>query len=117
MSKGKYKPRPDIVVRCGDVGAGNFITDPLVVVEVLSPSTMDDAKDEMKDRGRKLEFYRTLQTLQHIVLVYQDAMRVEHYDRTESGWELDTLSTPDAVLDLTCIAFEISLKEIYADAL
>ena len=35
------KMRPDVVVRCGPAGGGTFITDPLVVVEVLSPSTMD----------------------------------------------------------------------------
>ncbi|MBT9291047.1 Uma2 family endonuclease [Prosthecodimorpha staleyi] len=42
--------RPDIVVRCGPRGDRTWITDPVVVVEVLSPSTMD------VDRGRKLWF-------------------------------------------------------------
>jgi Uma2 family endonuclease len=46
------KPRPDIVVRCGLSGRRNLITDPLVIVEVLSPTTMDI------DRGGKLRFTR-----------------------------------------------------------
>ena len=71
------KPKPDIMVRCGRIGAGNYATDPLIVVEVLSPSTMD------VDRGDKLRFYKALPTLRHIALVYQDQMRVEHYRKTD----------------------------------
>jgi hypothetical protein len=40
--------------------------------EVLSLSTME------RDRGRKLQFYKDLPTVQHIVLAYADQMRVEH---------------------------------------
>ncbi len=40
-SRGINKPRPDIVVRCGSVSTQNYVTDPLIVVEVLSPSTID----------------------------------------------------------------------------
>ena len=41
LPSGTNRARPDVVVRCGRLGTRNFITDPLVVVEVLSPSTMD----------------------------------------------------------------------------
>src|SRR5271168_2847116 len=64
--KGYNKFKPDVVVRCGPPGAGVYITDPVVIVEVLSPSTMDN------DRGPKLKFYKSLPTLQHIVLIYSD---------------------------------------------
>ena len=50
-SRGQDKPCPDILVRCGASGRRNYITDPLVVVEGLSPSTID------VDRGDKLRFY------------------------------------------------------------
>ena len=82
---GSGKPRPDVVVRCGPAGNATFITDPLLLVEVLSPSSMDI------DRGRKLEFYKSLPTLRHVALIYQDQMRIEHYHRGETGWELDVL--------------------------
>jgi Uma2 family endonuclease len=52
-STGRDKFRPDVVVRCGPSGNNTFITDAIVVVEVLSPSTID------RDRGPKLEFSRT----------------------------------------------------------
>jgi Uma2 family endonuclease len=101
------KPRPDVVVRCGPSGGRNFITDPLVVIEVLSPSGMD------LDRGEKLRFYKGLPTLRHIVLVYQDQMRVEHYRKTDAGWTPETLTQPADVLDFEAVGFAIDLEKIY----
>jgi Uma2 family endonuclease len=105
--RGIDRPRPDVLVRCGRLGMRNFVTDPLVVVEVLSPSTMD------VDRGDKLRFYKALPTLRHIVLVYQDQMRVEHYRKTDIGWELESLTQPDDHLQLEAVAFESSFERIY----
>jgi Uma2 family endonuclease len=108
-STGRDKFRPDIVVRCGPPSNNTFITDPVVVVEVLSPSTMD------RDRGRKLQFYKELPTMQHIVLAYADQMRVEHYFRTENGWELKVLPTPEHMLDLEAVEFSMDLDTVYFD--
>ncbi|MFM9939418.1 MAG: Uma2 family endonuclease [Hyphomicrobiaceae bacterium] len=104
------KTRPDVVVRCGKSSSRNFITDPLVVVEVLSPSTID------VDRGPKLDFYKSLPTLRHIALIYQDQMRVEHYRRTEQGFELDVLKDPTQELHFEAIEFRIALTRIYFGA-
>jgi Uma2 family endonuclease len=106
---GLTRVRPDIVVRCGSVvGDRNYITDPLVVVEVLSPSTMD------RDRGPKLHFYQTrVPTLVHIVLVYQDQMRIEHYRRTDTGWRIEVLTRPEDVLQFEAVAFGCDLSAIY----
>ena len=60
LPNGTYRMRPDVVVRCGRLGTRNFITDPLVVVEVLSLSTID------VDRGDKLHFYKAQPTLRHL---------------------------------------------------
>jgi Uma2 family endonuclease len=108
-STGRDKFRPDIVVRCGPTSNNTFITDPVGVVEVLSPSTID------RDRGRKLEFYKALPTMQHIVLAYADQMRVEHYSRGEKGWELNVLPTPEHVLDLDAVEFSMDLEAVYFD--
>lgn len=101
------KPRPDIVVRCGPSGGRNFITDPLVVTEILSPSPTD------LDRGEKLRFYKGLPTLRHIALVYQDQMRLEHYRKTDAGWVSETLTGPDDVLSFEAVGFEIDLAHVY----
>jgi Uma2 family endonuclease len=107
LPNGTNRARPDVVVRCGRLGTRNYITDPLVVVEVLSPSTMD------VDRGEKLQFYKAQPTLRHIALVYQDQMRVEHYRRTDLGWELETLTHADDFLDVEAVAFRIALDRVY----
>ena len=104
---GTNRTRPDVVVRCGRSGGRNFITDPLVVVEVLSRSTID------VDRCEKLRFYKAQPTLRHIVLVYQEQMRVEHYRRTDEGWPLEVLTDPDDLLTFEAVRFSISLQQIY----
>jgi Uma2 family endonuclease len=103
------KPRPDIVVRCGAVGSKTYITDPLVVVEVLSPSTID------VDRGPKLDFYKSLPTIRHIAFVYQDQTRVEHYRRAEQGFELEVLTRPEDIVHFEAVEFRIALARIYFD--
>jgi Uma2 family endonuclease len=108
-SRGKDKTKPDIVVRCGPRQNQTDLTDPLVVVETLSPSTMD------YERGGKLKFYKSLPTLRHIALVYQDQMRVEHYHRTDEGWRLEVLTAPDDVLRFDAVGFEIDVDRVYFD--
>ncbi|KPL53871.1 Uma2 family endonuclease [Prosthecomicrobium hirschii] len=101
--------RPDIVVRCGPRGDRTWITDPVVVVEVLSPSTMD------VDRGRKLWFYKSLASVSHILLIYTDQMRVEHYRRTDGDWSMEVLTRPGDDLVLDAVAYRIDLGRIYFD--
>jgi Uma2 family endonuclease len=105
--RGIDKTRPDVVVRRGPDTARTFITDPLVIVEVLSPSTID------YDRGPKLDFYKSLPTVRHIMLVYQDQTRVEHYRRGEQGFELEVLKTGADTLHLEAVDFKIELDRIY----
>ncbi len=100
---------PDIVVRCGPRRDRDFVTDPLAVVEVLSRSTMH------QDRGVKFDFYRSLPSLQHIVLVYQDQMRVEHFRRGASAWVVEVLSSPWQRLDLDAVGFSVALDTVYFD--
>ena len=104
------KPRPDLMVRCGALVKQSFVTDPLVIIEVLSPSTMD------VDRGEKLSFYKRLPTLAHVALVYQDQMRVEHYNRVDTGWELDILTATRQALVLEASGCSILLDDIYFGA-
>lgn len=104
---------PDVSVVCGEPEfAGeeaDMLINPMVLVEVLSPSTED------KDRGIKFIFYRQIPTLTDYVMVSQDEPRVEHYARQEDGrWLLTDLRGPDAVLRLPSIGCELPLSEVYA---
>ena len=96
-------------MRCGRLSTRNFITDPLIVVEVLSPSTID------VDRGRKLRFYKNMPTAMHIALAYADQMRIEHYRRVPKGWQLDVLTSPQDELLFDAVDFGIELRQIYFD--
>jgi Uma2 family endonuclease len=108
-STARDKYRPDLLVRCGARENRTYVTDPIVIVEVLSPSTID------RDRGTKLPFYKALPSVAHIVLAYSDQMRVEHYSRTADGWRLDVLTLPEESLVLDAVEFAIELRQIYFD--
>ena len=99
---------PDITVRCGERVARSWVMDPVIVVEVLSPSTMD------YDRGRKLDFYKSLPSLADIVLIYQDEVRVEHYSRGNEGWLMKPLNALTDLLTLTSLPSSNNLDGIYA---
>ncbi|TAN52043.1 MAG: Uma2 family endonuclease [Methylococcaceae bacterium] len=102
---------PDIVVACGDIQLEDqhhdTLLNPMVIIEVLSPST------EQYDRGEKFAHYRRLPSLQEYVLVTQEHMRVEHYLRDGERWILTEWNGADAVLNLTTIDCRLSLREIY----
>jgi Uma2 family endonuclease len=62
--------------------ASATVTNPTLIVEVLSPST------EEYDRGDKWQHYQLIPSLQEYVLVSQSQPRVERYRRLDSGgWE------------------------------
>jgi Uma2 family endonuclease len=103
------RTKPDVVVRCGEHTGKTYITDPIIVVEVLSPTTMDI------DRGANLEFYQSLPSLSHIAFAYQEQRRVEHYRRTEAGWDLEVLNKPDHILRFDAVGFSIGLEHVYFD--
>ena len=100
---------PDVTVRCGERVGRNWIDDPVIVVEVLSPSTMDF------DRGAKLDFYKTFPTMRDIILVYQDQVRIEHYLREGEGWMMRPLTSLADPLALDGLPVSIGLADIYAD--
>ena len=72
---------PDAYVRCGPPPPADqrYASDPLVIVEVLSPSTM------WFDRGEKLHRYFKFSSLQHIIILYQDVYRAEMWTRPSDG--------------------------------
>lgn len=103
---------PDALVLCGPFDNRIRTTDrPLIVFEVLSPSTMDF------DRTGKAPLYRRMPSLQQLVFVYQDSTRVESWLRRDEGWtaEPDLLLEPERSLALPSIAGSLSLIDIYAD--
>ena len=72
---------PDALVRCGPPLPGDAIeaTDPVVVVEVVSPSSRGI------DRGVKLAGYFSLPSVRHYLIVDTDKRVVIHHRRDEAG--------------------------------
>ncbi len=104
---------PDVSVVCGEPDIVkndglDTLLNPLVIFEVLSPSTA------ASDRGEKFAMYREVESLQEYVLVEQHTMRVEHYARQEGGkWLLTDYQGADAVVNLPSIGAVLSLRDVY----
>lgn len=77
ISASKAYTYADCSVICGEPEFSgdrqDNVLNPVLVVEVLSPSTEGD------DRGKKFELYRTIGSLREYLLVHQDRCRAEHY--------------------------------------
>jgi Uma2 family endonuclease len=100
---------PDLSVTCSPIeGRDDIVADPVLVVEVLSPST------EYVDRGRKKFDYFATESIRQYALVEQEDRLVDLYTRTEAGW-VNEIVTGDAVLKLSAIGVEPALDAIYED--
>ena len=107
---------PDVSVVCGkleldpDDARGHTVTNPKLVVEVLSPSTED------YDRGEKLAHEKRIEGLDEILLVAHDERRVEHWHRTERGWTLDVVHEGGA-LQIRTVQCTLAVADVFRDPL
>ena len=102
---------PDVTVACPPLtfaeDDANALTNPVVIVEVLSPST------EANDRGVKWNHYQHVRSLRDYVLVAQDRMRVEHYSRLDDGSWRYLVAENESALSLSSIECQLNLDEVY----
>jgi Uma2 family endonuclease len=105
---------PDVTVVCGRLEHApddpDSITNPVVIVEILSDAT------EAEDRGEKFAHYRRLASLREYVLVSQRARRLEVYRRRDDRWLLDEAGGGEP-LRLESIDVVLSVDEVYRDPL
>ncbi|HHJ38996.1 MAG: hypothetical protein AXA67_10970 [Methylothermaceae bacteria B42] len=101
---------PDVVVSCETAEPKDvFLTEPVLVIEVLSPST------ENTDRREKLLNYQKLPGLKEYVLVSPDAIQVEIYRRSgDLLGEVEIAGPEDASVWLSSMEARLPLGEIYA---
>lgn len=106
---------PDVMVTCEprllELDAQVQVVDsPVLIVEVLSPST------EGIDRREKLRAYRTQPGLKEYALVGQDACRVElHRRRGDIGWDIITFEPGDMV-ELASVELALPIAEVYFES-
>ena len=105
---------PDLSVVCGRRESApddaDAITNPVVLVEVLSDST------ELSDRGDKWRHYQQLPSLMEYVLVSQHEPRIELFRRDGSHWQYETVG-PGGTLVLASLDARLSVDDIYRDPL
>lgn len=101
---------PDLLVECERQPEleAQFSERPILVVEVLSPST------ERRDRTEKRFAYQTLPSLREYVLIAQQGRQVSVYRRRTDadGWDLESMSGTDR-LWLASVELSVMLDELY----
>ena len=103
---------PDVVAGCAPLefedASLDILLNPVVLMEVLSPTTEKD------DRSWKFAHYRRLATLTDYVMLSQYQPFVEHYTRqADDKWVLTELRGLEAVLHLPSIGCVLPLSVIY----
>jgi Uma2 family endonuclease len=112
VGNGEHYVYPDVVVTCGQERFEDeeldTLLNPLLIVEVLSPST------EAYDRGEKFRLYQTIESLQEYVLVSQQSQRIEVYRKQPDGfWLYQSWPSSEFPVRLTSIDCTLDLDEVY----
>jgi Uma2 family endonuclease len=103
---------PDIVVTCGNADFVSpdppSLVNPLIIMEVLSPST------EARDRGEKFLQYQTISSLREYILVSQWPRRFESFLKQDDGtWAYRAYSVGQPFLEVVSLASSISAEDVY----
>lgn len=104
---------PDVIVACEPFEFADdqrdTLTNPVVLIEVLSESTQD------YDRGGKFAHYRTLPSLREYLLFEQSRVHAEHFVRQADPhrWLLTETDRVTDTLRLDAIGAELRLAEVY----
>jgi Uma2 family endonuclease len=105
---------PDLSIVCGerqfDDEQRDTLTNPRLIVEVLSPST------ERHDRGWKFKNYQLITSFEEYVLISQDEPRIERFLRQgDVGWLMTAVAGLDKTVRFESVDCELPLAEIYEE--
>ena len=100
---------PDVVISCSaeDINARDFIRQPRLIAEVLSPGT------SAKDRGEKLSNYLTIPSLQEYLLIDSERISFERYSRGEGRMWLYYPYVAGDTITLTSLEIEFPIAQLY----
>jgi Uma2 family endonuclease len=102
--------KPDLFVVCDTRGWGkNWVPNPKLVVEVLSPST------QYIDRREKLVNYSRTPSLEEYVIVAQNRVEIAVHRRAQN-WVGELVSGPRGVAELRSLGLAVPMAEIYEHA-
>ncbi|MFK7982418.1 MAG: Uma2 family endonuclease [Saprospiraceae bacterium] len=103
---------PDCMVICGEEELHGkstaMVTNPSLIIEVLSKSTKE------YDKGEKFEGYRSLPSFKEYVLIWQTIPKVQSwYKEAEDLWRISSVFGLDKTIELYSIGCTLQLKDIY----
>ena len=99
---------PDIAVTCEPNAPGRqAMVDPILIIEILSPST------ERSDRRLKLPAYQNLQSVREIMLIDADTYHAELYRRENDHWGIELVRGAEASFSLVSVDLRILMSEFY----
>jgi Uma2 family endonuclease len=109
---GEYYAHPDLSVACPPdikrIRGTATLTNPTVIIEVLSPST------ESVDRGEKFIEYTKIASLREYFLVSQNVAQVERWSRIGDGqWIPSVVTGLNGTMTIDSIQCSLPLAEIY----
>jgi Uma2 family endonuclease len=112
VEKGVHYAYPDVVVVCGEMkladGRSDTLTNPVVIMEVLSRSTRD------YDRGSKFTAYRRIETLTDYLLIDQEKIHIEHFSRESDGsWRLWDYFGSEEPVEIKSIGAVLPIDAMY----
>jgi Uma2 family endonuclease len=104
---------PDMMVVCGKPQLTDehqdTVTNPKVIVEILSPSTAN------YDYGEKFILYRNLESFEEYLLVAPDRARVEVFrKKADKHWAITTYEGLDAMVNIESLSMSLPMTEIYS---
>ena len=100
---------PDMVVTCAPLDFTTpRVVEPIIIVEVLSPSNQGD------DTSRKLALYLKIPSLRHFLVIEQERRQIVHHERRDDlgGAFLTNIAPPDH-LRLDPPGIELALAALY----
>jgi Uma2 family endonuclease len=103
---------PDVSVVCGKPALADdeqdSLINPVVIFEVLSPST------ELYDRGLKFQYYRTIPSLREYILVDQNKVQIEQYIYQDAAtWTMRDHRSLDSAVKMNSFGASLPLRMIY----
>ncbi len=98
----------DLAVTCAPLQPGqHLMTDPLLIVEVLSPGTI------AHDRHTKVPDYCRITSVQEILLIDSERVFAEVLRRHGDRWITEIIEGRDAVLSLASVALTVPMADLY----
>lgn len=104
---------PDVSMACDPsfttINGLRTLLNPVLIVEILSPSTAQD------DKGAKFMQYQTIESLSHYLLVDSSEVAVLHYRKDSEVWTPRLFDRANDEVELSGLGIVLPLAEIYLD--